>query len=766
MDKAVVTSLASRRSTLRMGVAGACRSLLSAALALLLSLPALRAQDSGAPAPAPPRRPRIGLVLGGGGAKGAAHVGVLKVLEDLRVPIDCIGGTSMGSIVGGAYASGFDADMLAEIMAEVKWTSILTSAPRAEIPYHRKNLDFIYNLGLVAGIKNGRLVLPGGAVSSQQIEALLRRVVVHPGESVDFDSLPIPFRAVATDLDSGEMKVFDRGDLAVAMRASMAVPGAFEPVALDGRLYADGMLVRNLPVDVVRAMGADVIIAVTVDNPPRTQADLASLMAVAGRAMDITIAANERAQLSTLQPEDVHVRVVLKDITSGDFNKVPQAIPIGAQTAQALRSSLSRYSVSPEEYAAWRARIGLVKLPPTPVIDEIRLTGFQTTNPEVMRTFIRTRVGEAYDPVKAERDVARLAARDDFSAVGQYLLNEDGRQVLVFNANEKDWGPHYLTFDMNLSTDLRGGTAWGLRAEMENRWRNRLGGEFKSAVQLGEPNVLAAGFYQPLDLNQRFFLNPFAKITRQLQNFFQGNVKVSEVSVQRSTVAFDAGVALGTWGEYRAGILRGVVEASTRVGQDLVPSGTLQLAGLSTILAWDTMDKPFWPRQGMGGSLSAFRSLQSLGADADYSLGSGKFGVSVPTSSAVWSFHAEGGTDFGTGAPAYDQFKLGGLFTFSGYEINQLVGREYSLGRVMFRQRVAVISEMAGSAVYVGSTLEAGSVRSLLLGTPDTGTIAAGSVFLSVDTRIGPICFAYGQAEGGHSAFYLYLGSSFDLFRP
>ena len=242
----------------------------------------------GAPG-SPGARPRIGLVLGGGGAKGGAHIGVLKVLEEMRMPVDCIAGTSMGAIVGAAYATGMPAEELAKIVSDVNWKETLESAPREGYTVRRKALDFLFTNGFELGVKDGKLVFPGGIVPTQQIEGLFRRIVAGARQTPNFDRLPIPFRAVATDLESGDMKVFDRGDLAVAMRASMAVPAAFAPVEVDGRLYVDGMLVRNLPVDVARKLCADVIIAVPLGNPVASRENLGNALAVAGQAMNIAI---------------------------------------------------------------------------------------------------------------------------------------------------------------------------------------------------------------------------------------------------------------------------------------------------------------------------------------------------------------------------------------------------------------------------------------------------------------------------------------------
>ena len=381
------------------------------------------------PAPVAPARPRIGLVLGGGGAKGGAHIGVIKVLEEMRIPVDCIAGTSMGSIVGAAYATGASADELEKIVTSINWRDMLSNVPRESQPYHRKALDALFPNGIEVGIRDKGIVAPGGLLPTHQIEALFRRIVADAGGVSDFNKLPIPFRAVSTDLESGAVQVWDRGDLAQAMRASMAVPGVFAPVEANGHLYVDGMLVRNLPVDVARQTCADVVIVVPVSNPRPPRSCLNSLLGVAGQSMNIAIEANERAQLATLTDKDIEISVVLKDISSGDFDKMPEAIPIGEAAARAAAPQLARYSVSPQAYAAWRAGLPRINGIGSGVrIDEVRLAGFKVTNPEVMKTYLHVKAGDTYDARAAAADTDRLVARGDFVAVDYRLEVIDGSQ--------------------------------------------------------------------------------------------------------------------------------------------------------------------------------------------------------------------------------------------------------------------------------------------------------------------------------------------------
>src|SRR5574340_43765 len=250
------------------------------------------------------------------------------------------------------------------------------------------------------------------------------------------------------------------------------------------------MLVRNVPVDVARKTCADVVITVPVTNPRATRAQLGTFLGVTGQAMNIAIEANENAQIATLTDKDVLVKVVLDDIGSSDFAKVPEAIPIGEAAARAVADKLSRYSLSPQAYAAWRSHLRVVAEKPRPKVDEVRMAGFVTTNPEVAKAQLQTRPGDTYDPAKADADANRIVARGDYTAVTYGMGEADGRNVLTFDAVEKPWGPDYLMFDLNLSTDFKGDTGWGIRVDYAKRWINSLGGELRSSGQIGRPNEI------------------------------------------------------------------------------------------------------------------------------------------------------------------------------------------------------------------------------------------------------------------------------------
>lgn len=729
-------------------------------LMVSLPVPLHGAQDQ----PPTEKRPRIGLVLGGGGAKGAAHIGVIKVLEEMRIPVDCIAGTSMGAIVGAAYATGLGSAELEKVITSVNWKDVLESAPRQNIPVQRKRLDFIFVNGLELGVKEGKLEFPKGFVPTHQVEDLFRRIVAGARQTERFTDLPIPFKAVATDIESGEMVVMDRGDLTVAMRASMAVPGAFAPVDREGKLLVDGMLVRNLPVDVARETCADVVIAVPVSNPPRKRADLTDALAVLGQAMNVAIEANEKAQLATLTDRDVAVSVVLQDIGSADFAKVPEAIPVGEAAARQLAGKLERYSLSPEAYAAWRSGVGQVAGAPNVKLDEVRVTGLNYTNPEVISTLIEVKPGDAYDREKVAADADRIVASGDFDSVSYQVSAKDSRNVLTYIAEEKQRGPDYLQFDLNLSTDLQGQTEWGIRVDYNRRWLNSLGGEWRASLQVGQPMAFFTEFYQPIDVRRRFFLAPRLSALQREDDLFVNDQRVARFDTRRWGVGLDLGAALGTWGELRTGVEWGGLDSEQDIGTLPVEVGYVKRGAITASFVYDQLDKAVFPTQGSIGGVRVFSSQPGLGADDSYSLLDGGWQSNFSWGRNVVTLTARGGSDLGTEAPFYDQFTLGGPFTLSGYKIGSLRGREYVFAGAGFRRRVADLSETLGTGVYVGGTLEVGNMYQRLDGATGKGLLLGGAAYLAVDSKLGPVYLSYGVSENGQRAAYLTIGSPIDVF--
>ena len=453
--------------------------------------------------------PRIGLALSGGGARGIAHIGVLKVLEEMRVPIHCVTGTSMGSIVGGTFAAGLTPTKLQEAVLKADWNEIFRDQPpRDEIAVKRKIDDYKTLFKPEFGVKDGGLALPKGVIAGVSIESFFRVLTTPAYDIEDFRKLPIPFRAMATDIETGQSVVLDHGSIAQAMRASMSVPGALAPVEIDGKLLVDGGIANNLPINEARKLCGDVIIAVNISTPPLKRSEITSALSVAGQLVNFLGMQTVDDQLKSLTARDVLIAPDLGDISAAKFDRSADAIRIGEEATRKLADSLQRYSLPPEQYAALRTK--QVAVPkPLGTVDEIRFVGLERTNPEVLRALVETQArraavrGEAR-PRSAPRLRARRLrehrlphrrrhrpARADHRAAGEIV--GPGLSALRARARQR------------LPGRQRSST---LLVEYRKTWLNRLGGEWTTQAQIGQNTYLATEFYQPVEASGRWFVSP------------------------------------------------------------------------------------------------------------------------------------------------------------------------------------------------------------------------------------------------------------------
>jgi NTE family protein len=435
-------------------------------------------------------------VLSGGGARGAAHVGVLKVLEEYRVPIDCIAGNSMGALVGAAYATGTSVPEMEKIIAGIS-TELLfkEKPPRQELSMRRKQDDYNIFIGPDIGFNGGKLGLPKGFVSGVQLETVLRQLSKSKGFH-HFDDLPIPFRAVATDLVTGKVVVFRDGELANVMRASMSVPVAVAPVEISGKLLVDGMLTQNLPVETGLLMGADIIIAVNVGTPLLKREELTGILGVSGQVLSILTEQNVQTSLALLKPTDILISPELGNFSTGDFDNLPQISPLGETAARKVAERLTQLSIPAEEYAALRRHQLVASAPDLRPVDEIRMENLQRVNPITVQAVMETQTGQQIDQKILDRDMRRIYGTDNFEHVNYRFLEEPGKRVLAVDAVEKSWGPDYLRFGLGLSSDLQGDAYFNLLASYRRTWLNTLGAEWRNNLQIGRTSSFMSEFYQ------------------------------------------------------------------------------------------------------------------------------------------------------------------------------------------------------------------------------------------------------------------------------
>ncbi len=407
-------------------------------------------------APAWAERPKIGLVLGGGGARGAAHIGVLKIIERERIPIDYIAGTSMGAIVGALYASGKSPAEIEEIVNSINWLDALNDkGPRNEHSIRSKKNDAEFAISMEVGFNNGKFQLPTGLLQGQRMEILLRRLLIDTSQVRQFDDLPIPFRAVATNLVTMQPVVFDDGDLTIAVRASMSVPGGFEPVRHEGMILVDGGIVNNVPVDVARAMGADVLIVVDVRTPLSAAGDLDSVGAVLNQIINGLMNAETDEEIVTLTSDDIYVLPDLRDLGATDFTHAYSAIGWGEEAALTHLDQLQRLSLSHSDYAAHvAARPAQVKALPT--IDEIDINHKSPGTRESVGKLLAWQEGKILDLNQLEGNISSIYSEGTFSTIQYEMVTDNNRTKLNIELKDKPWGPTILKAALRVSDNFEG----------------------------------------------------------------------------------------------------------------------------------------------------------------------------------------------------------------------------------------------------------------------------------------------------------------------
>jgi NTE family protein len=702
-------------------------------------------------------RPRVGLVLAGGGAKGGAHVGVLKVLEELRVPIDCIAGTSMGALVGGGYASGIPAKDLEKFVTGIDWKKVVGSQGRREFePIEQKRAGATYSNSLELGITPEGVTTPEGLISTSNVDDLLRSYVANARLETDFDALPIPYRAVATDMVTGTMVTLDSGDLATAMRASMAIPGAFAPVIMDDKILSDGGLVRNIPIDVARDLCADIVIVVNLVEPAADPKRLRSATQLLSRTMDVMIEANETLQLQTIRPTDVRIDVEMGSITTADFERVPETVPLGESAARAMADALERYAVPEAQYLAWRDSVTTSQYIEARLAG-VRFEGLKRVNPEYLAQSARVKAGDVVDTTEISLEAQRMSALQDFDTVGYRLDGDRQSPTLTWLPREKTWGPDYLTIDFGAYASQGGDLRFALSGKHVRTWINLLGAQWRNEVQVGGETLLVSSFFQPLDAAHRFFVEPTVFYSRSFEDVFSDEERIARYEFRDYGAQFDVGINIGSYAQGRIGYLYDSRRVEVDIGSPLMPESSPVDAGMVVSAEFDSRDTAFSPTRGLVAALQYLRSESSLGADRDWERVELGVGAAVPFRRDVLWVTLAGGTAVSGDLPADRAFALGGPGSFPGLEVGELRVGSYWTVNTAYLWKVKDVLPIRNLALYLGAGITAGAVHDRI-DQAETGEIYGGSLFLTGRTRVGPLTLGVGATSTDSWSLWLSVG--------
>ena len=701
-------------------------------------------------------RPRIGLVLGGGGARGGAHIGVLQVLMELNVPIDYVVGTSMGAVIGSLYSVGLMPDEIEATLVQVDWDDLFNDRPdRQDRIFRRKQDDTADFLPIEWGWKNKGIVLASAAIAGQKLGFAFREPALYLEGHDGFDNLPTPFRAVTTDLQTGEMFVPDRGNLLKAVRASMSIPGVFPPVMWDGRRLVDGYLARNLPVDVGRDMGADIIIAVDVGALPE-ETDPESLHTIGGiNEQKGYIGARQNVD-PMLALADVVIQPDLTGISTRDFKRIAETIAPGREAALAVVAQLRELSLDQNAYLDHLRAHAKPRLAPV-TITEVRLDNESVAADVALLANIHQPLGAPLDLDQLEKDLTRIYDFGVFELVDFTLYHHGEGFALEIIATPKYYAPHILNFGLAYlggdggESDFTGRVRWTW-AEL-----NKRGGEMRTDFQIGRTTGAQTEYYQPLTMNRVPFFSLAGRWRYHRQPWYVQMRQYGDYNVEQVEIVPQLGLRLGHYGEARFGLLYGRLHTSDRsflgLGEFDGPRG-----GFLSSIAFDMLNRPVLPYDGWAAKLEHFQGKPSFGSDLDYHVAHATVGFALGTADDVFIATANGATNFHTNMPLFEIVTLGGLGRISGLHQDQLSGEVSGLGTVAYYRRLTRATSPYATSWYVGLQLEAGNAWYWSQNPGWDDLRYAGLISLVGTTFAGPLTISYGRTDLGNDALYISLG--------
>jgi NTE family protein len=725
--------------------------------AVLLGCSAVSAADTTKPCratnPEDPR-PRIGLVLGGGGARGIAHVSVLKELERLQIPVDCIAGTSMGALVGGLYASGLSASEIEAELLALDWKGVLSdTVTRKDRSFRRKQDDLESLVSVKPGLSKTGLKLSSGFIAGENIHLLLERLTMRSAGISDFNALPIPYRAIATDINSGQQVVLSKGSLTQAMRASMSIPGAFNAVTIDGRILVDGGLVNQVPVDVARAMGADIIIAVDVGTPLDKLNSGSSVLAIANQLMGFMTVGNTQTQLATLTDRDILIQPALgTEVSTASFEKAALALSIGDAAAREASPRLARLSLPGPQRKALPADS------PMQPIAFVELSNASAYDDKVFMPYLAGLRGKPLDPDVIEDKLRAIYGQYPLELATYEVLEREGSQGLSVKIAPRETGPIAGEFGLNFSSNSDGQFLFNFTTGFTVAPINPSGGEWRTLLTLGDEPRLRSEWYQPLAPASKYFSNisvQYYKPTNLLQAA-NGEV-LAEYRIPEAALTAEIGRAYGNWGEItlEAVLANGKLERAA--GSSFLPEGSFNKRMLRLNFLVDELDSLYLPRSGHSVDFNFVRSMPSWGADSAFS----QVNLDVLYAHALGKHSGFGGLRYhetiSGDAPFQSWYSLGGVTRFAGYQAKQREIDNYALAFLGYTYE---LGKVLGRSAVLGGTLERGRLWTSVLGFDYSDWQTHGSVYFGFDSWLGLLILGYGRSDDGASNVFIELGGT------
>jgi NTE family protein len=699
--------------------------------------------------------PRIGLVLGGGGARGFAHIGVLQVLEENNIPVHAVAGTSMGAVVGSLYASGLDSDQLVQVTRDIEWATLFSDRiPRDRLTFRRKRDERDNLIRFRLAFDDQGLVLPPGLLRGQDLYLTLAEKLA-PARSVrDFDDLPIPFRAVAADITTGQAVVLEDGDIATAVFASMAVPGGLPPVERDGRLLVDGWIANNVPVDVARAMGVDLVIVVDVGSPLLAREDIRTFVNVLDQLQLLLGRAEIDRQLKSLGPRDVLISADIQGVSSTDFTSSEEAIAQGRKAALAMVDQLRALSLDEgawKQHLAARAARQPGKLPNIQFVEIENESDLPTSR---IKEMISAAPGKPHDPAQMTEDLNNVFATGFFRSV-RYSIETvptlgDG---IVITATGDPSQRNFFQLGLTLATDFNRQNEFGIGLAYTDRSLGESGIEWRTDIRVGQDILINSTFYREFG---KFLVEAGPLWSRRDTLVFDDGVPLLNVRTNQLGFRADGGYLIDRWGEVRVGLFRSGV--SLDAGAIPLPNdGKFEDMSWRIQFTADRLDDVIFPTRGLFGEILLEDHVKAFGGELNYSRFLARFFKPMTRNRTTLVLSQEVGSTLSGDGLILGDFRLGGFLRLSGLAPNEQLGRHFLLSRAVVYHRLFDKGPIVDVPVYVGGSFEVGGA---FASWDDPDLIPAGSLFISTDTPLGPFTFA-GGVNGQGQALYLILGRLF-----
>jgi NTE family protein len=709
-------------------------------------------------------RRTVGVAFGGGSARGIAHVGVIRWLEEHRIPIDVAAGTSMGGLIGGAHASGMDAQELQEFVTSLDWDDLFGGSTFAYKNIRRKADARAYPARLEFGLKGG-IVPPTALNSGQAVELLLGRIAAPYYDLASFDDLPTPFRTVAVDLLSARQVVISRGSLAEAMRATMSLPLIFPPVEHDGHVLIDGGTMNNVPADVVRELGADYVIAINVGDLSELEEISYTLFGVAGSSLDAMLRASTRRAIASA---DVLINVPVKEFGSLDWRRATDLIEEGYKAAEAIRDELLPQALSEADYEAWRRSRQARRKTELPLPSYLELDGFAANDERRLAVTLARHVGTTVDVASLEQDLALITGLDRYETVTWSVKRNDaGEPGLVIRGRLKPYAPPFFMFGLNLenttSSDFRiTATARYLRYDVIGS-----GSELRLDGTVGSDPSAGLELYRPIGPSP-FFIAPYAFIGNSTLNFIEEDALVARYGATDMRGGLNLGVNLGARSDLRLGAYIGRSTASVEVGDPGFPALEGQQTGAELVWRVDTQNSPVIPSSGVHSEVRLWRIFNGpdVKVDGDAFDVSSRTTQFSGTAAQFWSLSPQdrvfvygglGATLDGDPLPS-DEFTLGSPFRLGSYGTGELRGPDYYILTAGFLRQVGRLPDFVGGPIFAGGWIENGDAFD---GWSDAGWRTNGGVGIVLDTLVGPVMLAGSWSFDGRWRTYLGIGRIF-----